>query len=260
MKVRLSALVLLMFAWLFKPANGFALPAKCDALITEANKLMAEAKDNLALERFEEALQAEPGCYEALWKASILNNRIGLRYSDLLAKQVRFDKAWRFADEALCANPEGAEGNYVMALSVYNKAMVLGVKERMQRTKVVKFYLERSLALDPKYADAWQLLGRWHFKNANLNIAEKASVKFLFGGLPDDASNEMAVVALQNAIKYNPANISYYYDLAVVFKEMQKPDLCAVTLQEAANLKPVTADDLEISRRCRTILNEVEKS
>jgi tetratricopeptide (TPR) repeat protein len=81
-----------------------------------------------------------------------------------------------------------------------------------------------------------------------------------FGGAPLGASNAEAVEALQNAIKFNPNNIAYYYDLAIVYREMEKPDLTIVTLEEAIDLKLITTEELEISRRCKNLLNEINKA
>jgi tetratricopeptide (TPR) repeat protein len=189
-----------------------------------------------------------------------LYSRIGARFPDIISKLNYFESAWTFADRALCANNDGADGNYAMALAVYNKSLASGLKERMRATKVVKFYLDNALCEDAKHADSWQLLGRWYFKNANLTAAETAALNMFFNGAPLDASNEKAVEALQKAIKYNPDNISYYYDLALVYWELQKPDLCELTLEEAVDLKLVTAEELEISRRCKALLTKIDRS
>jgi hypothetical protein len=229
-------------------------------MLQEANSLYANAKDTQALRKFEEVLQVKPDCYEALWKASLLNSRIGNRYSDQVSKLHYFENAWHYADAALCAGPGDAEGNYAMALAVYNKSLVLGLKERMQRTKVIKFYLDEALCANPQHADAWQLMGRWHFKNANLSLPERSALNLFFGGAPLEASNEAAAEALQNAIKFNPNNISYYYDLAIVYKELEKTDLSIVTLQEAIDLKLMTSEELEINRRCKNLLSQMNKA
>lgn len=260
MRAQLTVLLLMLLVWSAGGQQASAGSSKTETLLQEANQLLAASKDNLALQKFEEALVLEPECYEALWKASLLNSRIGLRYSDLLTQQAYFEKAWQFADAALCADPEDGEGNYVMALAVYNKANVSGVKERMLRSKVIKFYLDAALCADPKHADAWQLLGRWNFRNANLSVPEKAAVNMFFGGIPLEASNEKSVDALQNAIKYNPGNIVYYYDLACVYRELQKPDLVEVTLLEASELSILTTEELEVSRRCKAMLREIQKA
>ncbi|MBK0402849.1 tetratricopeptide repeat protein [Adhaeribacter sp. BT258] len=261
MRVRLTTLLLLLLiCWTSAGLQARAAVSSVSVLLQEANTLYANAKDTQALRKFEEVLKAEPACYEALWKASLLNSRIGNRFSDQVSKLQYFENAWRFADAALCANPGDAEANYVMALAVYNKSLVLGLKERMQRTKVIKFYLDEALCANPQHADAWQLMGRWHFKNANLSLPERSAFNLFFGGAPLEATNEQAAEALQKAINFNPNNISYYYDLAIVYKELQKEDLSIVTLQEAIDLQLLTSEELEISRRCKNMLNEMNKA
>ena len=259
MRIRSTYFILLFLLW---SATGFSNPAaetRVKVLLQQANQLMDSAKDNKALQTYEEAIALDPGCYEALWKASYLKNRIGLRYSDEVSKLLSFQKAWTYADAALCANPDDAEGNYVMALSVYNKAMVSGVKERMLRTNDIKFFLDKALKDNPEHAAAWQLLGRWNYRNANLSMPERTALNMFFGGVPLEASNEKAMEALQNAIQYDPKNISSYYDLATVYMEMDKPDLCQVTLQEAMELELRTSEELQISKRCKLMLERIEK-
>jgi len=261
MRVRLSAILLLL---LWSVAAGLipaqAAPSSVQLLLDEANQYYVTAKDNMALQKFEEVLAVDPNCYEALYKASLLNSHIGNRYSDVISKINYFEKARYYADLALCAFPEAAEGSYAMALAIHNKALALNVKERMASSKVIKFYLDEAVCAKPDYADAWQLLGRWHFKNANLNLAEKSAVNLFFGGVSLDASNEQAVAALETAIKLNPNNISYYFDLACVYREMKKDDMSMAMLQDAINLKLLTSDELEISRRCKAMLEELDRT
>ena len=259
MRLRHTIFLFILFLGMAAGQQALAATTKVKELLQEANLFYADSKDNLALQKFEEVLKLEPTCYEALWKSSLLNSRIGNRYSDVISKINYFDKAWVFADQALCAF-EGAEANYVMALAVYNKALALNVKERMQNSKVIKFYLDEAVCANPSYSDAWQLIGRWHFKNANLNMAEKSAVNLFFGGIPLEASNEQAVEALQNAIKFNPNNISYYFDLACVYRELEKEDMSMALLQDAANLKLLTSEELEISRRCKAMLEEMDRT
>lgn len=260
MRLRFIVLLTMILFWAAAGQQVSAAVSKAETLLQEARQLYAASKDAQALQKYQEVLNIKPNCYEALCKSSLLYSRIGSRFPDIISKLNYFETAWEFADKALCANNDGAEGNYVMALAVYNKAQASGLKERMKVTKVIKYYLDNALCEDSKHADSWQLLGRWYFKNANLTAAETAALNLFFDGAPLDASNEKAVEALQKAIKFNPENISYYYDLALVFRELQKPDLCELTLEEAADLKLVTAEELEISRRCKALLNKIEKS
>jgi tetratricopeptide (TPR) repeat protein len=260
MRLRFIIWTTLILFWAAAGQQVWAAASKGDALLQEARQLYATSKDAQALQKYQEVLEIEPNCYEALCNSSLLYSRIGTRFPDIISKLNYFESAWNFADKALCVNNDGADGNYAMALSVYNKALASGLKERMRVTKVIKFYLDKALCEDSKHADSWQLLGRWYFKNANLTAAETAALNMFFDGAPLEVSNEKAVEALQKAIKFNPENISYYYDLALVYWELQKPDLCELTLEEAGDLKLVTTEELEISRRCKALLSKIDKS
>jgi tetratricopeptide (TPR) repeat protein len=259
MRLRLKHILPLILFWIAAGLNASAATGT-EILLKEARQLMAASKEAQALQKYEKVLETEPHNYEALCKASLLSSRIGNRFTDLISRLTFFEEAWQYADAAVCTDSVGCEGNYVMALAVYNKAMASGMKERMLRTRVIKFYLDKALLKNPKHADSWQLLGRWYYKNANLSLPEKAALKMFFEGVPVDATNEKALEALNKAIECNPSNITYYYDLAMVYRELQKADLYEVTLEQAIGLKLVTSEELEICRRCKALLTQLNKS
>lgn len=231
-----------------------------DELVREANHLLGEYKDAEALQKFEEVLVVAPQHYEALYKISLLHSRIGLRYSDESQKSEHFLLAKDFADRALRVNKQGAESNFVMALAISNLSFVSGAKARISNLKNIKMYLDRSLAANPKYANAWQLLGRWHYKVANMNVLECTISKVLNGCTKAEASNSLAVSCLKKAIEIDANNLNCYYDLAVVYREMKEIDESISVLQNATQLQPVTSEDLELSRRCKVMLNQLSPS
>jgi len=180
--------------------------------------------------------------------------RIGSRFTDETQKLQFFTAAKEHAQKALEVNPNGADGHYVMAASLNNLSMVTGLKDQIINLKIIKKHLDKALAIDPQHAQAWQLLGRWHYKAANLNILECTASKLLIGGVPVGASNYNAIQSLQNAIKYDPQNISSYYDLAIIYRDMKNKEKSIEVLEKAITLQLVTADDLELSRRCKAML------
>ncbi len=144
-----------------------------DELIREANQLLVEYKDAEALHKFEEVLVVDPAHYEALQKISLLHSRIGLRYLDESRKSEHFVLAKTFAEKALKVNQAGAEANYVMALAISNLSFVSSPKTRILYLKEIKSYLDQALAINSNYADAWQLLGRWHYKVVTQNFLNR---------------------------------------------------------------------------------------
>ncbi|QMU28400.1 tetratricopeptide repeat protein [Adhaeribacter radiodurans] len=231
-----------------------------DELVREANQLLGEYKDAEALQKFEEVLVVNPDHYEALYKVSLLHSRIGLRYSDELQKGEHFILAKDFAEKALKVKKQGAESNYVMALALSNLSFVSGAKARISNLKEIKSYIDKSLASNPNYANSWHLLGRWHYKVANMNVFECAISKLIKGCTKSEASNKQAVNCFQKAIKLDGSNLNYYYDLAIVYREMKEVDQSIAILQNAMQVQPITTEDLELSRRCKVMLNNLSPS
>lgn len=228
-----------------------------EQLLQQAKQLLNNYKDSEALLLYEQVLSVAPDNYEALCKASMLHCRIGDRYSsDETAKMQHFSKAKQYAQQAYEIDPVDAESNYVMALSIGCEAMASGPKNRLVGINEMKTFLDAALASNRKHAGTWHILGRWHFKMANLNLVEKVASKMLFGGVCDEATNKEAAAALEKAVAYDPDNIRYYYDLARVYDEMKDTAARNATLAKAITLTFETKEDLELSRRCKIMLQE----
>ncbi|WP_460923212.1 tetratricopeptide repeat protein [Pontibacter brevis] len=228
-----------------------------EQLLQQAKQLLSSYKDSEALQLYEQVLSAAPDSYEALCKASLLHCRIGDRYnSDDNAKLHHFNKARQYAQKAYDINPADAESNFVMALSLSSEAMVSGAKSRLVGINQVKTFLDAALASNAQHAGAWHILGRWYFKMANLNVVEKVASKVLFGGVCGEATNYEAANAMEKAVAYEPYNIRYYYDLACIYDEMKDITARNATLEKAISLTYETKEELELSRRCKIMLQQ----
>ncbi|MFD2999244.1 hypothetical protein ACFS7Z_02640 [Pontibacter toksunensis] len=228
-----------------------------EQLLQQAKQLLSSYKDSEALLLYEQVLSAAPDNFEALCKASLLHCRIGDRYSsDETSKLQHYAKAKAYAQKAYDLNPVDAESNYVMALSYSCEAMASGPRNRLVGINQVKSFLDAALSSNSQHAGAWHLMGRWHFKMANLNVVEKLASKMLFGGVCDVTTNEVAAEALEKAVAYEPDNIRYYYDLACIYDEMKDKEARNNTLQKAVALTFETKDELELSRRCKIMLQQ----
>ncbi|WP_082815294.1 tetratricopeptide repeat protein [Pontibacter akesuensis] len=239
-------------------ANGGAASGK--ELMQRAEELLNSYQDSEALQLYEQVLAESPKNYEALCKASFLHCRIGERYPDETSRMRHFLKAKEYAMVAYELQPTDAEANYVMALSLGSEAMASSARIRLQGINQIKSFVDAALVDNPKHAGAWHILGRWYFKMANLNFAEKAASSMFFGGICGEATNEKAAHAIEQAILYNPRNIRYYYDLAFVYEEMKNTSACISTLRKALTVTSETKEELELSRRCNIMLQGKLKS
>ncbi|WP_205504562.1 hypothetical protein [Rufibacter psychrotolerans] len=230
-----------------------------EKLLWEANQLFREYKDAEALEKYELLLASSPEQLEALTKASIVCGRIGSRFTDDTHKGIYYHKAYTFAQKARAVDSLSAEPNYVMALSLSNLGQIASLKDRMVQLNQIKYFLDNALAQDARHAGAWHLLGRWAYKVANLTFAEKSANRLLTHLPLPTSTNQQAIQAITKAIELDPGNLLYYYDLARVQRESDLKSECVETLQRALDQKLVTTEDLELSRRCKILLQEVLK-
>ncbi|UYZ64146.1 tetratricopeptide repeat protein [Hymenobacter weizhouensis] len=239
-----------------KPAVEAPPSSEVDRLLRQAQELQARYKESEALATYEEVLGRTPATYEALWQAAVLSVRIGARYTDETRKAAYFAAAHLYANRALVVRPDGAEGHYAEALSLANQATLLSARGRLLAYREMKPHVQAAVAARPTWADAWQLLGRWHYRVDHYNLLERVFSRVLLGGTPSGASTRQALEALGRAHELAPQRIQFAYDLARVHLNQGQRRQAISVLQEAVTMEPVTADELELSRRCRRLLEQ----
>lgn len=228
-------------------------------LLAEARTLQAQYKESEALAKYEQVLAKAPATYEALWQAAVLSVRIGARYTDETRKLAYFSAARLYSSRALVVRPDGAESNYAEALALANQATLVTARARLLAYREMKPYVFKAVEQRPDFADAWQLLGRWHFRVDHYNLIERVYSRLFLGGTPDGASSNAAVNALLKAHELEPQRIQYPYDLARILLSQKLRTRAVAALQDAVEITPVTAEELEISRRCRKLLVQLNR-
>ncbi|HEX8427511.1 tetratricopeptide repeat protein [Hymenobacter sp.] len=270
--VRLCVLVLLTGLWAAPAEAQFwrtrpkptpqvesPLSAEITKLLAEAKSLQDQYKESEALARYELVLAKAPATYEALWRAAVLSVRIGARYTDETRKIAYFSAARLYASRALVVRPEAAESNYAEALALANQATLLTSRARLLAYREMRPYIFKAVTARPDFADAWQLLGRWHFRVDHYNILERIFSRLFLGGTPDGASSAAAVEAMTKAHQLEPQRIQFAYDLARIHIAEKQRTRAIAALQDAIEITPVTAEELEISRRCRKLLVQLNR-
>jgi tetratricopeptide (TPR) repeat protein len=274
MKLFVRLLLLVLLAWLpatpgaaqFRKPKPKPAPPVESPLSAEVNRLLAEArvlqlqyKESEALAKYELVLSKAPATYEALWKAAVLSVHIGSRYTDETRKIAYFSAARLYSSRALVIRPEGAESNYAEALALANQATLLTARARLLAYSEMKPYIFKAVALRPDFADAWQLYGRWHFRVDHYNLLERIYSRLFLGGTPGDASSDVAIEALTRAHELEPQRIQFAYDLARIQLTQKHRTRAIAALQDAIEITPETAEQLEISRRCRKLLVQLNR-
>ncbi|MGH7658177.1 MAG: hypothetical protein ACREL6_08070, partial [Gemmatimonadales bacterium] len=112
-----------------------ALPAQ-EVQVARGIEAAAARNPGTALAYFESALQADSTNYEANWRASDALMDLGKQTPDdrkSAARDSLYARAERYARRAVAANPDGADGHFVLAAAIGRASLTKGKKERVQR-------------------------------------------------------------------------------------------------------------------------------
>jgi tetratricopeptide (TPR) repeat protein len=183
-----------------------------------ADALAAEARlDSVrALELFEKADAAKPG------DAFILQ-KIAKQYSDMVpdqasdaAKKDLAAKALGYAQRSFELEPSNAVYALSLAICHGHLAVVGDVRTKVEYSRLIKGEVERALQLDPNYAWAHHLLGRWHYEVASLNSVARFFARIFYGGIPS-ASVENGVTHLKRSTELEPEELNHWVDLGFAY-------------------------------------------
>lgn len=180
--------------------------------------LAAEARldSARALELFLQADAAQPD------NAFVLQ-KIARQYSDLTPEQPDLAGKKRYAQLALdhalrAAALEPGDPVNVLSLAVCHGKLAVysDTRTKVKYSRLVKEEAERALALDPDYAWAHHILGRWHHEVASLGLTARWIVRLFYGGLPD-ASPAEAVRRLERAVALEPEELNHHLELGFAY-------------------------------------------
>lgn len=213
-----------------------------DYLVKEGEELEKNMKENEALQKYLEALKIAPNDVKALVNASEMYSIIGNREKEKKKKMDYFTAARTYAESALKADPASADANYVMAMALGRMALITGGKEKVGYVRDIKKYADEALKINPNHIQALHILGKWNYEVTSLNVAEKAALKVLYGGLPP-ASMPLAILNFEKSKGLDPWFILNYLELAKAYKENGQSDKAIEVLNKMLKLPPKTRDD-----------------
>jgi tetratricopeptide (TPR) repeat protein len=202
----------LLFAALSAPLAG---ADGAEAWRREAEAAEAALDAARALEHYLRAGDASPGDPRLLQK-------IARQYSDLVlgqpTREAKLDyaaKALDYSRRAAALDPRDAVNQLSVAISYGKLATYSDTRAKVQYSRLVREHAEKALALDPGYAWAHHILGRWHHEVAELGGTARFFVKLFYGGLPA-ASSRDAVVHLRRATELEPAEANHWLELGQI--------------------------------------------
>lgn len=210
----------------------------------------------------EQAVAADPDGYEANWRLALVLVDLGRQTPDHVKSAPRdalYDRAESYARRAVYANPNGADGHFVLANAVGQASLTKSKRERVERATEIRTAALRAVQIDSTHSGAWHVLGRWHAEIQRLSGIEKFFARtFLGAGIFDAARWEEAERCLQQAVALDPDRIFHRIDLAEVLVDRDRWAEARVQLLAVEKLPAVDPLDPTHKQRARELLARVD--
>lgn len=225
--------------------------------LKQAAELVESADEAGAMKLYEEVLEENHEQVDALWNLSVLYAQRGYRMEDESEQKLEYNTADEYAERCLEAHPEKAPCHFAKALAIGRMAEIVGTRDRIRKSIVVREHAVKAVELDPEFPRSWHLLGVWHSEVANLGRKEKIAARALFGGLPKGASNEQAEKSFDKAMELRPESILVHLDYARHFRRTGDKEKAIELLQQIENLEPMYKDDPDHLIKAQEMLQDL---
>jgi tetratricopeptide (TPR) repeat protein len=211
-----------------------------------------------AIQDYNLILKEDPDNLKALCRSSIFYSRLGYRVDNKAHKEEYFKKAKKRAEHAIKIDLANSNANYAMGVALGRIAQISGIHKKVAAARTIRKYAKRALKADSTNDGAWDALGRWNYKIANLNFVQRMAFKTLFGGLPKGASTQKSIEYIKKAIALDPIYIMYYRDLADAYKALGKNQEAIKTCEIALKRPNLTPISIKYKKDCHNLIDDLK--
>ena len=208
-----------------------------------------------ALTRYETALATMPGNYDLLWRASREAVDLG-EAAPAAPRRAEYNKmAEGYARRAIAANPRGADGHFMLSVSLGRTALSVGSRERVRYAAEIRSAALDATHLEPRHAGALHVLGVWNAEVMRLNsFARFAARTFLGGKIFDQASWGEARRYMEAAVAADPDRITHRLDLALIYADNGDKPLARTTCAAALRMATTEFNDGRYKQDCERLI------
>lgn len=225
--------------------------------------LEKEFKVEAALAQYELTLKNDPAHVEAYIRASRMLCNIGgkLDRSHLAKKREYLQKGRKYAQQAIRLDARNVDARlaHIISLGLLSE-IATNPRERVNDARLIHDEAKKMIEINPSYAEAYFVLGKWQYELSKLNWLELMACKIIFGGFPEKISIEASVNYFNKAIEFNPNSILFLYGQASAQYQMGENEKAVSTLTKAIALPPAEPDDELRKGRCYDLLREISQS
>ncbi len=215
-----------------------------------------------ALQHYRAVLAHDSTNYEALWKASREVVDIAKQIDDKGDKKQRdslYEVGRAYGEAAVRANPNGADGHFMIAQALGRLSRTRGGKERVRFAQIILDEANKAIALDSTHDGAYHVLGAWHEEVMLLSGIQKMFAKLLFGaGFLDKGNWADAQRSLERAVALKPQNIFHRYELAGVYIDVGKYSKAREQLGTLETLPIADVLDHQYQTEAKQLLEDIK--
>lgn len=229
--------------------------AEPDEVLREALAAESRLDTQRALQLFQQADQLRPD-------NSFVLQKIARQYSDLVPEQATVAEKKQFAQKALDYAQRAAALDPTDAVNVLSLAVCHGklavcseTREKIAYSRQVREEAEQALQLNPHYAWAHDVLGRWHYEVATLGATSRLFVRLMYGGLPE-ASFAEAIRHLRLAVELEPDELNHVLELGFAYAAAGQTNLAKSEWQRGLAMPSRSKHDEPAKQRARAALRQ----
>lgn len=223
----------------------------------KAYKLKLEYKYKEAFPMFQALVKADSANVNYVQYASYCYSKYGFYYAPEAEKMKYYKTAEYLALKAIKINETSADAHYAYAMALGRINENASSKQKIANAKLIKTQVDRAIALNPRLAGAYHILGRWNRTIAGFSGVEKMMINSFFGGVPPGGSYEDAIKAFMTAISIEPKYMNHQYELAETYYEMGKTVEAKLWAQKALEIVPSNDDDKKAKADCDALLKKL---
>jgi len=263
MNKRLCVFSLVSALAVFGLAAGTVPAQSADELLKQGDESYSQKDDAKALEAYLAAVKAEPGRYEALWKAS----RSLVDNGDLIDTKAKgwedrqkklYQDAAEHARKAVAANPNDTWGHHHLSAALGKYALTLGKKDQVRMSKEIKAEIDKAIELDGTNDLAYHALGRWHRKMAEIGGASRFFGGILFGGIPKGSFADSETY-LKKAVELRPDYVNHHLELGRTYAALERYKDAVEEFQKCLDLPAATSKDPGYMKEAEAELAKAKK-
>jgi tetratricopeptide (TPR) repeat protein len=228
-------------------------PASTDTLLRDARAAESRGDPATALRLYQRADAARPNDPALLQEISKQYSDLSDHVTDAAEKQRLLAAALAAAQRALALDPHSAVNTLSVGICYGKLALLADNRTKVEYSRLIHDYAQRAIALDPDYALAHYVLGRWLYEVAAAGSTKRFFARVLYGGLPP-ASLADAIRELRRAVELDPDAPANHTDLGLALLAHNDSAAARAEFARALALSPRDQHDADALRRARAAL------